>query len=91
MANPENAVIWRKSTFSDNNDCVEVVLVDGPIIIRDSKNQAGTKADLLVLDPRDLGLRALQPVYDPLEALLIDDLPTSAGGRFCKCGSATCR
>ena len=30
---------WRKSTFSEANGCVEVALVDGQAVVRDSKNR----------------------------------------------------
>jgi hypothetical protein len=34
---------WRKSTYSENNGCVEVAFVDdGGVAIRDSKNRSGS-------------------------------------------------
>lgn len=33
---------WRKSTYSENNGCVDVAFVDdGGVAIRDSKNRQG--------------------------------------------------
>jgi Domain of unknown function (DUF397) len=32
---------WRKSARSHNNGCVEVVLVDGQVAVRDSKDRQG--------------------------------------------------
>jgi hypothetical protein len=33
---------WRKSTYSTNNGCVEVAVLDGKIAVRDSKNRSGS-------------------------------------------------
>ncbi len=40
MADFSNA-IWRKSTHSFNNGCVEVAFVDGQVGVRDSKDRQG--------------------------------------------------
>ena len=34
----EIAQTWRKSSFSQNGDCVEVMPEDGKLLVRDSKN-----------------------------------------------------
>jgi Domain of unknown function (DUF397) len=41
VADPED-VVWRKSTFSDNNGCVEVGFVNRHVALRDSENPAMT-------------------------------------------------
>ena len=33
--------VWRKSTQSYTNGCVEVAFVDGHVAVRDSKNRSG--------------------------------------------------
>jgi hypothetical protein len=33
--------VWRKSTYSAVNGCVEIALLDGMVAVRDSKNQQG--------------------------------------------------
>ena len=33
--------IWRKSSRSDDGNCVEVALTHEPVLVRDSKNTAG--------------------------------------------------
>jgi len=33
--------VWRKSTRSATNGCVEVAFLDGHVAVRDSKNQHG--------------------------------------------------
>ncbi|HZD73428.1 MAG TPA: DUF397 domain-containing protein [Actinomycetota bacterium] len=40
MVDLENA-IWRKSSYSGSNGCVEVAFVGGNVAIRDSKNRQG--------------------------------------------------
>jgi hypothetical protein len=37
----EPCVAWRKSTVSDTGACVEVAVVDGSVLIRDSANPDG--------------------------------------------------
>lgn len=37
----EPCVIWRKSTASNTNGCVEVAVADGSVLIRDSANPDG--------------------------------------------------
>jgi hypothetical protein len=32
---------WRKSTYSANNGCVEVAVVDDGVAVRDSKDRSG--------------------------------------------------
>ena len=34
-------VVWRKSTLSAANGCVEVAFVDGRVAVRDSKDRQG--------------------------------------------------
>jgi hypothetical protein len=36
-----SAAVWRKSTFSGLNGCVEVALVAGRLAVRDSKDPQG--------------------------------------------------
>jgi hypothetical protein len=36
-----SGAVWRKSTQSYTNGCVEVALVDGQVAVRDSKNPRG--------------------------------------------------
>ncbi|MBQ1022834.1 MULTISPECIES: DUF397 domain-containing protein [unclassified Micromonospora] len=33
--------IWRKSSYSDDGNCVEVANTTKPVLVRDSKNIAG--------------------------------------------------
>jgi hypothetical protein len=33
--------MWRKSTYSANNGCVEVALLSGRVAVRDSKQPSG--------------------------------------------------
>ncbi|HZD37102.1 MAG TPA: DUF397 domain-containing protein [Actinomycetes bacterium] len=40
MVDLEHA-IWRKSSYSGSNGCVEVAFVDGNVAVRDSKNRQG--------------------------------------------------
>jgi hypothetical protein len=35
------ALTWRKSSASDSDDCVEVAITEGMIMVRDSKNRHG--------------------------------------------------
>jgi hypothetical protein len=37
----ESSAVWRKSSFSGMNGCVEVAFVNDRIAIRDSKDQQG--------------------------------------------------
>ncbi|MFG2059398.1 DUF397 domain-containing protein [Micromonospora sp. NPDC048930] len=32
---------WRKSSYSDDGNCVEVAYTHEPVLVRDSKNSAG--------------------------------------------------
>ena len=42
---------WRKSTYSENNGCVEVAFIeDGGVAVRDSKNRSGS---VLVFEPHE--------------------------------------
>jgi Domain of unknown function (DUF397) len=36
-------LVWRKSTFSESGNCVEVAHCDAMTLIRDSKNPSGAK------------------------------------------------
>lgn len=36
-----SCAVWRKSTYSGNNGCVEVAFVDGQVGVRDSKDPEG--------------------------------------------------
>jgi hypothetical protein len=36
-----STAVWRKSTLSGANGCVEVAFVDDKVALRDSKNPAG--------------------------------------------------
>jgi hypothetical protein len=36
------AISWRKSSFSNSGDCVECLLVNTSILVRDSKDSQGT-------------------------------------------------
>ncbi|MFI7510541.1 DUF397 domain-containing protein [Micromonospora aurantiaca] len=38
---PSTQLIWRKSSHSDDGNCVEVAETHEPILVRDSKNSAG--------------------------------------------------
>jgi uncharacterized protein DUF397 len=42
--------VWRKSTRSSNNGCVEVAFVDRHVAVRDSKNRGGS---VLVFTPAE--------------------------------------
>ena len=37
----EPCIAWRKSTASNSSGCVEVAVVDGSVLIRDSVNPTG--------------------------------------------------
>lgn len=45
-----SAAVWRKSTLSGANGCVEAAVVDNRVAVRDSKNPAGS---VLVFSPRE--------------------------------------
>jgi hypothetical protein len=34
-------ILWRKSTYSGMNGCLEVAFIDGQVVIRDSKDKQG--------------------------------------------------
>jgi prepilin-type processing-associated H-X9-DG protein len=36
-----SAAVWRKSTLSRDNGCVEVAFLDGHVAVRDSKDRHG--------------------------------------------------
>jgi Domain of unknown function (DUF397) len=36
-----SSAVWRKSTFSGTNGCVEVAFVQGQVAVRDSKHRGG--------------------------------------------------
>jgi prepilin-type processing-associated H-X9-DG protein len=36
-----SAAVWRKSTLSRDNGCVEVAFLDGHVAVRDSKDRQG--------------------------------------------------
>jgi Domain of unknown function (DUF397) len=36
-----SSAVWRKSTFSGTNGCVEVAFVQGQVAVRDSKDPTG--------------------------------------------------
>jgi hypothetical protein len=38
----EAAISWRKSSFSNSGDCVEWLIADTSILVRDSKDSQGT-------------------------------------------------
>jgi hypothetical protein len=35
------SIAWRKSTASNSGGCVEVAVLDGSVLVRDSKDHAG--------------------------------------------------
>jgi Domain of unknown function (DUF397) len=35
------SAVWRKSTYSGTNGCVEVAFVQGRVAVRDSKDRSG--------------------------------------------------
>ena len=41
-----SCIAWRKSTASDTSGCVEVAIVDGSVLIRDSANPNGAVLEL---------------------------------------------
>ena len=41
-----SCIAWRKSTASDTSGCVEVAVVDGSVLIRDSVNPNGPMLEL---------------------------------------------
>lgn len=45
-----SAAVWKKSTRSMSNGCVEVAFVDGQVALRDSKHKDGA---VLVFTPRE--------------------------------------
>ncbi|HEY0453637.1 DUF397 domain-containing protein [Actinophytocola sp.] len=43
MSTPRSGILtWRKSTFTDTHDCVELAWPDGEAAMRDSKNTEPT-------------------------------------------------
>jgi Domain of unknown function (DUF397) len=36
-----SSAVWRRSTFSQGNACVEVAFIEGCVVVRDSKDQHG--------------------------------------------------
>lgn len=36
-----SAAVWKKSTYSTTNDCVEVAFIHGHVAVRDSKDRLG--------------------------------------------------
>jgi hypothetical protein len=42
-ASASEHVQWKKSSASAQTDCVEVARVDGSMLVRDSKDQAGPR------------------------------------------------
>ena len=42
----EPCIAWRKSTASSTGGCVEVAVVDGSVLIRDSVNPEGAVLEL---------------------------------------------
>jgi hypothetical protein len=42
----EPCIAWRKSTASNTQGCVEVAVVDGSVLIRDSANPNGAVLEL---------------------------------------------
>jgi Domain of unknown function (DUF397) len=45
-----SSAVWRKSTFSGTNGCVEVAFVQGRVAVRDSKDRTGP---VLVFDSHE--------------------------------------
>jgi hypothetical protein len=45
-----SAAVWKKSTHSMSNGCLEVAVVGGKVALRDSKNKDGA---VLVFTPRE--------------------------------------
>jgi prepilin-type processing-associated H-X9-DG protein len=41
MVEDLSRAVWRKSTQSHTNGCVEVAFVDGHVAVRDSKDRSG--------------------------------------------------
>jgi hypothetical protein len=41
MAEDLSRAVWRKSTLSHTNGCVEVAFVNGRVAVRDSKDRSG--------------------------------------------------
>jgi Holliday junction resolvasome RuvABC endonuclease subunit len=37
----DSHIVWRKSTHSVTNGCLEVAVIDGQVAVRDSKNRGG--------------------------------------------------
>lgn len=37
----EQHIAWRKSTASNSGGCVEVAIISGSVLVRDSKNRTG--------------------------------------------------
>ncbi|WP_103561645.1 DUF397 domain-containing protein [Actinomadura rubteroloni] len=50
---------WRKSTWSDENDCVEAARCEASVLVRDSRNVLGGVLEVSVPQWRDL-LRSLR-------------------------------
>jgi hypothetical protein len=36
-----SSAVWRKSTYSSTNGCVEVALIEDRVAVRDSKDRSG--------------------------------------------------
>lgn len=54
----EQGIVWRKSTASNSGGCVEVAVMDGSVLVRDSKNQTGPVVRLSPVDWTALLARA---------------------------------
>ena len=46
----QSAAVWRKSSLSGTNACVEIAIVDGKVAVRDSKDPTGP---VLEFTPRE--------------------------------------
>lgn len=59
-----SGAIWRKSSLSGQNGCVEVAFVEGRVAVRDSKDRCGP---VLMFDPHEwdaFTLRARDGEFD---------------------------
>ena len=63
-----SSAVWRKSTLSGANGCVEVAFVDGQVAVRDSKDQQGYVLMFSQLEWAAFVRGVLAGEFDPSEA-----------------------
>ena len=57
-------LVWRKSSFSESGNCVEVAILDDQILVRDSKDRNGPVLTFGVNEWRDFLSSARDGYFD---------------------------